>query len=75
MSAEVPIDFATIRREAEAAAGAFLSQRWDNYLEMVRKVEALPQNQSGTDKSWVDKATAAYRQHYRSAVRVHRSRA
>ncbi len=68
----MPIDFAAVRREAEAAAEEFLSQRWDQYLEMVRQVEALPGNQSGTDKTWVDEATEAYRQHYRSAVRVHR---
>lgn len=72
MTADEPIDFAAIRKEAEAAAEEFLSQRWDNYIEMVRRVEALPENQSGADKTWVGKATEAYRQFYRSAVRVRR---
>ncbi len=70
MSSDLPIDFAAIRRESETAAEEFLSQRWDRYLEMVRRVEALPENQSGADKSWVEEASEQYRQHYRCAVRV-----
>lgn len=72
MSVEMPIDFAAIRREAEAAAEELLSQRWDSYLEKVRRVEALPENQSGADKSWVARATEGYRRYYRGVVRVHR---
>ncbi len=75
MCAAVPIDFAAIRREAEAATEEFLNQRWDSYLEKVRRVEALPDNQNGADKSWVDKATEAYRQLYRGSVRIHRRQA
>ncbi len=74
MSSEPPIDFAAIRRQAEAAGEEFLNQRWDSYLEKVRQVEALPENQSGADKSWVDEASEQYREHYRCAVRIHAER-
>ncbi len=72
MKTQPPIDFAAIRREAAAAAEEFLNQRWDAYIKMVRRVEALPENQSGADKNWVERASEAYRQHYRNAVRVRR---
>ncbi|NJL27937.1 MAG: hypothetical protein HC897_08575 [Thermoanaerobaculia bacterium] len=64
------LDFTAIRREAEAAARDFLENRWEAYLEMIRKVEALPENQSGRDKGWVERATATLRRHYRSAILV-----
>lgn len=66
------IDFATIRQKAQAAADELLTRRWDAYLEMVRRVEELPENQSGADKSWVERACEEYRQHYRNAVEVPR---
>jgi len=36
----------------------------DEYLELLRRVEDLPQNQSGTDKTWVESAIREYREHY-----------
>lgn len=60
------LDFAAIRLEAEAAARDFLENRWEGYLELVRRAEALPENQNGADKSWVDRADAAWREHYRT---------
>jgi hypothetical protein len=61
------LDFAAIRREAEAAAKDFLENRWESYLEMVRQVEAFPENQTGSDKTWIALATATRREHYRNA--------
>jgi hypothetical protein len=66
------IDFVAIRREAQAAGEEFLTHRWDAYLEMVRRVEELPENRSGADKSWVERACEEYRRHYRNAVPVPR---
>ena len=40
------------------------------YLTAVARVEALPRNQSGEDKTWVDKAIGNWDRHYRQAVRV-----
>jgi len=30
----------------------------------------LPQNQSGADKSWVERAIRSFREHYAKAVRI-----
>jgi hypothetical protein len=35
-----------------------------DYLELVAAVEALPENQSGADKSWLWERYAAYRSHF-----------
>ena len=40
------------------------------YLTAVARVEALPRNQSGEDKTWVEKAIGNWDRHYRQAVRV-----
>ncbi len=42
----------------------------DAYLKAVARVESLPQNQSGQDKTWVEKAIGDWDRHYRQAVRV-----
>ncbi len=39
-------------------------------MKAVARVEALPRNQSGEDKTWVEKAIANWDRHYRQAVRV-----
>lgn len=64
------LDFEAIRREADAAVKDFLENRWDAYMANVRRLEALPENQSGSDKSWVDRATAAWRRHYKNTRQV-----
>lgn len=61
------LDFDEIRRLADAAARDFLDNRWEAYLAMADRVEALPQNQSGADKSWVERAEQAHRQQVRGA--------
>lgn len=68
-----PLDFEEIGRDAQAAVEDFLTHRWDAYLEAVRRIEALPENQSGTDKTWVDRARAAYYERYRNVIRVERT--
>jgi hypothetical protein len=42
----------------------------EEYLELVRRVEDLAQNQSGADKSWVFAADRAFRSHFARARRV-----
>ena len=38
--------------------------QWDEYMRMIEEVEALPENQSGSDKSSVEHGEHAYREHY-----------
>ena len=40
------------------------------YLRAIEKLEALPQNQSGADKSWVERAMRSWDELCRKAVRV-----
>ena len=42
----------------------------DAYLRAIEKLESLPQNQSGADKTWVERAIRSFREHYAKAVRV-----
>jgi hypothetical protein len=39
------------------------------YRDHIARVEALPQNQAGADKSWVHRAQANFRRHYQRALR------
>jgi hypothetical protein len=40
------------------------------YLACLRILEALPENRSGADKTWVEEALRSFRDHYRQARRV-----
>jgi len=40
------------------------------YLRAIAKLEALPQNQSGADKSWVERTIRSWREVCRNAVRL-----
>ena len=42
----------------------------EEYLRLIARAEALPQNQSGADKTWVWRMDQAFREHYRRARRV-----
>ena len=42
----------------------------EEYLRHIEIVEALPENQSGTDKTWVERAIRAWNEHYAKAVRI-----
>jgi hypothetical protein len=37
------------------------------YLNHIARVEALPENQAGADKSWVHRAQANFRRHFQRA--------
>ena len=39
-----------------------------DYLRAIAMAEALPQNQSGADKSWVARLDQAFREHYERAT-------
>jgi hypothetical protein len=66
----MPLDFEAIRRRASAAAEDFRRDRYAAYLEMIEQVEAWPENQSGADKSWVERADEEHRRQYRAARRM-----
>ena len=56
------------RLSAEELTSAFLL---DNRLRAAfERLEALPQNQSGADKSWVESLAEETRALYRDAVRI-----
>ncbi len=40
------------------------------YLACLQILEALPENRSGADKTWVEEALQAFREHYCQARRV-----
>ena len=40
------------------------------YLHAIDELEALPENCSGADKTWVERALRAWREHYARAVRA-----
>lgn len=40
------------------------------YLRAIAQCEALPENQSGCDKTWVERSRRQFREHYAQAKRV-----
>jgi hypothetical protein len=56
--------------EAARLAPSIRIELDDDYLRAIAIVEALPQNQSGSDKTWVHRVEHAFREHYRNARRV-----
>jgi hypothetical protein len=40
------------------------------YLRAVKQIESLPENQDGSDKTWVERAQREFREHYAKARRV-----
>ena len=40
------------------------------YLRAVRQVEALPENQDGADKTWVERVLHQSREHFAQARRI-----
>ena len=57
-------------REATELAARLRIDLTDDYLALIARVEALPQNQSGSDKSWVARLQEWSRAHYARAVRL-----
>jgi hypothetical protein len=42
----------------------------ESYRRALERLEAMPENQSGADKTWVERAISRWRDHYARAVRV-----
>jgi hypothetical protein len=42
----------------------------EEYRRAITLVEALPENQPGSDKTWVSRTDRAFRQHYKRARRI-----
>lgn len=62
--------FGPVRHLRDESGPVELSQE---YLELVRQVEELPQNRAGTDKSWVERSLREYLEHYAQLVPSSRS--
>ncbi|HET7712781.1 MAG TPA: hypothetical protein VFL80_12685 [Thermoanaerobaculia bacterium] len=45
-------------------------RQWDEYLALVARVEAHERNQSGADKSSVERSDREVRAHFRNLIRV-----
>lgn len=54
-------------REATELAASIRIELDDQYLRAIALAEALPQNQSGSDKSWVWRMEHAFREHFKRA--------
>ena len=57
-------------REASEQAATIRIELDEEYLRAIRLVEALPQNQSGADKTWVSRVLARSKSYFARAVRV-----
>ena len=42
----------------------------EQYQRAIERLESMPENQSGADKTWIERALAGWRAHYARAVRV-----
>ena len=56
--------------EATLLAKTIRIEMTRDYMELIAKVEALPQNQPGCDKSWVWRLLDSSARFYRNTVRV-----
>ena len=54
-------------REATEQAKSIRIELDADYLRAIAIAEGLPQNQSGSDKSWVARLDQAFREHYKRA--------
>ena len=54
-------------REASEQAASIRIDLDDRYLRAIALAEALPENQSGSDKSWVWRMEHAFREHFKRA--------
>lgn len=48
----------------------FLIEGYAAYMDRVRELESHPENQDGSDKTWVEKAMWECQMHYRRAEQV-----
>lgn len=57
-------------KKAAEFAKSYRFEMTDDYLALIARVEAMPENQSGADKSWVWRLLDSSARFYKSAVRV-----
>jgi hypothetical protein len=57
-------------REATELAKSIRTEVDDEYMRLIALVEALPQNQSGTDKTSVERSYKTALEHYQRAKRA-----
>lgn len=57
-------------KEAAEQAPSIRIDLDERYLRAIALAEALPENQSGADKSWVSRMDEAFEAHYRRVTRV-----
>ena len=57
-------------REASEQALSIRIDLDERYLRAIALAEALPQNQSGADKTWVSGMEDAFQAHYRNVTRA-----
>jgi hypothetical protein len=57
-------------REASEQAASIRIDLDEEYLRAIRLVEALPQNQSGADKTWVSRVLDLSTRYFALSVRV-----
>jgi hypothetical protein len=57
-------------RESAELARSIRVELDDDYLRHIAEVEAMPANQSASNKTWVWNAEDAFREHYRNARQV-----
>ena len=58
-----------ILREAAERAAEIRIDLTDDYLALIAQVEAMPENQAGSDKSWVARLLGWSAEHYAKATR------
>ena len=56
-------------REATEQAPLIRVELDEEYLRYIAAVEALPQNQSGADKTWVERSIESSNRHFAAAIR------
>jgi len=69
MNFELDASFRTLDDAARDAATIRIEVD-EEYRRAIALVEALPENQAGSDKTWVWRMDRAFREHYRRARRV-----
>lgn len=58
-----------ILREAAEQAAELRIELTDDYRELIAQVEAMAENQTGADKSWVARLLDWSTEHYTNAIR------
>ena len=57
-------------KDAEERSKSYRFEMTDDYLALIEQVEAMPDNQAGSDKSWVARLLGWSQRYYARAVRA-----